>query len=154
MNSANHIEFHVDRIGIYGTEENRQVGGALQYGGLVTYSVHAQLLGGCLGSLAGRQAHAHQWRWVAGAVVPLLPGSLIAGRSRQPRDRAARPPARLPANSYHTRKRAAGRLAGWRTRVLMVMRDTDTADGPPPGAQRPRRRTPGICTTTLLPHHE
>lgn len=64
MNSANHIEFHVDRIGIYGTEENRQVGGALQYGGLVTYSVHAQLLG--VSRFVGRQAHAHQWPCAGG----------------------------------------------------------------------------------------
>lgn len=67
MNSANHTEFHVDRIGIYGTEENRQVGGALQYGGLVTYSVHAQLLGGVsVRWQAGRQAHAHQWPCAGG----------------------------------------------------------------------------------------
>lgn len=66
MNSANHTEFHVDRIGIYGTEENRQVGGALQYGGLVTYSVHAQLLGGVsVRWQAGRHTHTSGGGWRA-----------------------------------------------------------------------------------------
>jgi hypothetical protein len=153
MNSANHIEFHVDRIGIYGTEENRQVGGALQYGGLVTYSVHAQLLGGvCLGSLAGRQAGTRTPVAVGGGRRRPTPTRLADRRQITPATGSCCP----PACQFVPYEKAGGRLAGRLayTSDMMVMRDTDTADGPPPGAQRPRRRTPGICTTTLLPHHE
>lgn len=121
MNSANHIEFHVDRIGIYGTEENRQVGGALQYGGLVTYSVHAQLLGGVsVRWQAGRHTHTTSGRVpvaVGGGRRRPTPTRLADRRQITPATGSCCPPARPPANSYHTRKRAAGWLAGWRTRV-------------------------------------
>lgn len=110
MNSANHTEFHVDRIGIYGTEENRQIGGALQYGGLVTYSVHAQLLGGVsVRWQAGRHTHTSGGGWRA-------PSSHSYQARWSPADHAshgivlpARPPACLPIRTI----RESGRPAGW-----------------------------------------
>jgi hypothetical protein len=108
----------------------------------------------CLGvsRFVGRQAGTRTPVAVGGGRRRPTPTRLADRRQITPATGSCCP----PACQFVPYEKAGGRLAGRLayTSDMMVMRDTDTADGPPPGAQRPRRRTPGICTTTLLPHHE